>query len=791
MRKTAIIITTLTIIAVPLFSGLLWARTIPYTAEVYIDKGKKARPELVMASPGKYPFVPLTEANKKIGYSPAAIWLKLKIENESALPEIMYADFGQPWTSVIDVYISGAGNSEEYHPGSSRPFSSRPVAYRGFVFPVQANPGMTVLYARIESPNRTLNLSVNLHPAEEFAKNEKLEIIALFLYYGILIAMALYNLFIFFSIRDRSYLYLMLFIVFFSLYNLVYDGIAYQYLWPEWPAWGNVSLNVFSKAYNIFILLFARSFLNTPVHLPRIDRGMIALVVVNGLFGILYMFSPDILPEYISISLILISIFFVLAIVLVLLRMGVRSARFFILAIILFLLSGLLSVFRGYGLLSANYLTMNGFQIGSVSMLLLLSLGLADRINFMMKENKKAEEKITRQYMEIQAQYEELESMNETILQTNNELRNTYDDLNMEKELLSATMLSIGDGVMVADKAGRVLLMNRAAERITGISARTGLVIDDLMTLKNETLRNPIPASALLFTPDGPFSGKTMSCVLITKDSEERNVLISSAHVSMRKGESSGTVIAITDITEQRRMEKEIIMSDKMESLTVLAGTIAHDINNMLTILGGAITLARICLPDDPRRAMEQLSIGEASIEKAGAIVRQLITFSREKELSKRPGDIGKTVSDAAMMTLGGTGVNLALALDDDLPQVQFDEVHMSQVVHNLLLNAVQAMPRGGTINVGIRNVVLEKDNPMVLPPGEYVLISIEDTGVGIPRDQIGKIFDPYFTTKEDGIGLGLASCYIIVKRHGGSIQVESEAGRGTCFNVYLSSAGK
>jgi PAS domain S-box-containing protein len=248
------------------------------------------------------------------------------------------------------------------------------------------------------------------------------------------------------------------------------------------------------------------------------------------------------------------------------------------------------------------------------------------------------------------------------------------------------------------------------------------------------------------------------------------------------------SVAALLDITEKKAMEAEILKAQKLESIGLLAGGIAHDFNNILTSIVGSISLAKTyAKPGD--RIYERMEETEKAAARAKDLTQQLLTFSRGGAPVKRSVNIAELVKDSATFALRGSNVQLQTAFPEILWPVEIDEGQISQVVNNLIINADQAMPSGGTVSVDAENVMVAPSTSLSIDPGRYVRISIRDGGAGIPKEQIGKVFDPYFTTKQTGCGLGLATVYSIVKRHGGQITVESEPGKGTTFSFCLPAA--
>ncbi len=249
-------------------------------------------------------------------------------------------------------------------------------------------------------------------------------------------------------------------------------------------------------------------------------------------------------------------------------------------------------------------------------------------------------------------------------------------------------------------------------------------------------------------------------------------------------GEEAVQCIA-RDISERKRMQEELLKVQKLESLGVLAGGIAHDFNNILTGILGNLSFARMQI-DPAHPVTESLKECESAAMQAGELTKQFLTFARGGEPVKTLIDPAPLIRKAASFSLSGSNFKSFLALADNLWCLEADGGQLCQVLHNLLLNAAQAVPGGGTVTVRAGNKTLEAGNPQRLAPGAYLVIAIEDQGCGIPAQNMGKVFDPYFTTKAGGSGLGLSSVYSIVARHKGRVEVFSKEGEGSRFTVYL-----
>lgn len=247
-------------------------------------------------------------------------------------------------------------------------------------------------------------------------------------------------------------------------------------------------------------------------------------------------------------------------------------------------------------------------------------------------------------------------------------------------------------------------------------------------------------------------------------------------------GTIMGFVGAVEDITELHQSRQEMLKKDKLESIGLLAGGIAHDFNNILTTILGNISLAHI-QKQNPEKLQKRLEEAEKATVRAKDLTQQLLTFSRGGEPIMKIVNLADLLKESAGFASHGTAIKIEFVLADDLWLVEADEGQLSQVIHNLILNAVQSMPNGGTVTVGAENIISRQKGH------RYVRITVTDRGIGISEQDQERIFDPYFTTKQSGSGLGLATCFSIIQKHGGRIRVTSKLGVGSTFYVSLPAA--
>ncbi|MEP6808877.1 MAG: response regulator [Chthoniobacterales bacterium] len=247
-----------------------------------------------------------------------------------------------------------------------------------------------------------------------------------------------------------------------------------------------------------------------------------------------------------------------------------------------------------------------------------------------------------------------------------------------------------------------------------------------------------------------------------------------------------GISVFIRDIEERKQAEEERLTTSKLESLGTLAGGIAHDLNNILTVISGNIGLAQVEAPSDRRNLIASLSKAGQAAQHAAHLSSQLLTFSKGGAPLKKVASLVEILEQSAEFSLYGSNLRAEFDFARDLRKAEVDVGQIEQVVNALMLNAREAMPHGGSVWICARNFEVQENSSVALPPGRYLRVTITDRGAGIADEVLSKIFDPYFTTKPGASGLGLAISYSIVKRHGGVLQLENTSTEGSTFGFYL-----
>jgi PAS domain S-box-containing protein len=390
---------------------------------------------------------------------------------------------------------------------------------------------------------------------------------------------------------------------------------------------------------------------------------------------------------------------------------------------------------------------------------------------------------------ELKATHDGLEAMVEertaTLAESREEYRLLYYESTRISENYRSLLDSTADPIVIHDYKGMPTYINPAFTLAFGWNLKDFGV---------RTFRFIPPGKQQEFEQilDQVAQGETVAnleTIRMTRDGRERIVNISSAPYFNAKFDFAGCIFQLRDVTDDKIMEKEYAKIQKLESLGLLAGGIAHDFNN---ILGGILMNAQVARlqMETGRDAGAYLRGIEEATQKGTRLTRQFLNFARGGNPEKRFSSIEGLLKDSVEFILHGSNVGFDYDIETGLGGVVIDEVQVGQVIQNLVMNAKEAMPGGGVVRIALRDLALEQPPPGVLKqafrPGHYLQVTVSDDGPGIPPENLGRIFDPYFTTKPDKGGLGLATAHSIMARHHGFLTVASEEGRGATFSLYL-----
>jgi signal transduction histidine kinase/CheY-like chemotaxis protein len=356
-----------------------------------------------------------------------------------------------------------------------------------------------------------------------------------------------------------------------------------------------------------------------------------------------------------------------------------------------------------------------------------------------------------------------------------------------EKERLIVTLRAMTEGVITTDTRGVVQFMNRAAAELTQRAAATavGRPLAEICILHEAPSNRVFTLPVMSVLEEGVLVDLPPQIMLVGR--KGATCLVEGCCIPVREANSEliGTVLVLRDVTVRQRFEQELQRASRLESVGILAGGIAHDFNNILTAIMGNVTLALLDA-EALSKTERYLREAERATLRARDLTQQLLTFAKGGDPVRSAVLLPEIIAETTQFALHGSRVKCEFDLPANLWPADADKAQLGQVVQNLVINATQAMPEGGTIRISAHNEAVTIDSHRSLAPGDYIHLIVTDTGTGIRAEHLVKIFDPYFTTKQQGSGLGLTTVYSIIKKHNGHIEVESELGSGTTFHFWL-----
>ena len=361
------------------------------------------------------------------------------------------------------------------------------------------------------------------------------------------------------------------------------------------------------------------------------------------------------------------------------------------------------------------------------------------------------------------------------------ELRET----NQQLERLALVASQTQNGVVILSAEGKIEWVNDAFNKMIPLGSKSPVGKPFLKLIGG------VEPAELSEIEESVRAGKASEGELSFVDAEANKHWLhySLTPLDPEHGMSRGQVCLFSDITLVKLTDEERFKTGKLESLGLLAGGIAHDLNNILTVISGNVALARICMDAKRDKALEHLDTADKAAMRAASLSKQLLTFAKGGDPMKQVIELKELVEKATKFALYGSNLTCLFSLPDRLRKVEADAYQIEQVVNSIVINAREAMPNGGKLQLKAHNEKLLEGNPYDLAPGDYVRLCFIDNGPGIPADILPRIFDPYFTTKPTGSGLGLTIAFSIIAKHGGRILVEPVATGGALFIILLPAA--
>jgi PAS domain S-box-containing protein len=744
-------------------TGALW---------VYQDDSRKLGIRDIVSPTLKLPFSPLADKSS-FGYSADAFWFRFTARNTTATPIFWYLEYPYAAVDHFEFFHPMGADFKRYLGGDTHAFTQRPVNFRTMVVPIELLPGDHTFYFKIQSRG-TIVAPVIGWGKDAFDRHRNLDAAFNWLYYGAMLVTAIYCFFGFFSMKVPAFLFLGVFVSGTALFTMAHTGMAFQYLWPDSPFWANLC-HPLSGILGLWGgLSFTRSFLNTRKHLPLLDRILKGFVLFSVVLGLSFVFLPYQVATQAMVLIIDLSVLIMITSSFLLLFKGIRQARVYLLAWTPFIASAILMGFKSFGFMENNWVTDSMVQNSAVFVAILLSFGLMDKIHAFRQERERVLDKLHTS----EAQYRMLaENVRDVIwildLKTLKIAYITPSVENMmgytprEAESFSfKKMLPPGS----ADKAWKAIKGGMEKALYGGKKNRNAVTIE--LECYNKAKEIFWTETTTSFTRDD--SGNPVEMVGVTRDVTTR----------------------IQAEKEKKALESQLHQSGKLESIGTLAGGIAHDMNNIVAAIMG---YAELSLHEAPKgsRLYRRLDRMIQACHRARDLVSQILTFSRQDSQEIRSVRIHLIVKE--VLKLIRASLPSTITIKQNIPRqglmITADPSQVHQIIMNLCSNAGYAMmEEGGILDVCVEKMTLDHDTArkyLDLLPGDYVRLTVRDTGQGMEKEVMNRIFDPFFTTKPmgTGTGMGLAMVHGIVKKLGGGIFVDSEPGMGTRFHVFFPKA--
>ncbi len=384
--------------------------------------------------------------------------------------------------------------------------------------------------------------------------------------------------------------------------------------------------------------------------------------------------------------------------------------------------------------------------------------------------------------VEVHLQYEPANGVYLAVVSDITDRRNAEAALRESEETFRRLVEYSPDGIFI-QLEGKFEYLNPEALRLFGAAGPVELLGRSIFSVFREDFHGVVAERLKKLTRESSRVPEIEE-VCLRLDGSEFPALVSA--VPFEKGDRKGAIVTMRDLSQKKQMEQDLLRSQKIESLGVLAGGIAHDFNNMLTGITANLSLLAARNPG----AADMIDDALAAAKTAQGLTAQLLSFSKGGSPVKKEISLKRALREIFTLSTSGASARQELVLPEDLWSAEADENQLKQAVGNIVINGLQAMPTGGVIRLTAENIAGAAARPAALAPGDYVKITIADSGVGIPAQYLARVFEPYFTTKTKGHGLGLPMTWNVVRAHGGHIEASSEPGKGTEFRIYLPATG-
>jgi len=744
------------------------------------------------------------------GFSQSAYWFRIELQTKEPQRWVLGIDYPLLDEVTLHTFV-GARPLQSVQTGDSRPYIDRPLKHVAFDMPlVLPSAGPVTVYLRVKSSG-TVQVPINLWQEDAYLEHYETITTIQGIYFGIVLIMTFYNLLLYVMVRERAYIHYVLFVAMIGLFTAGLYGWGYKYLWPEAVRFQQYNVAVFISLSTIFGARFINHFLDLPHTAPRIGYLLLG-VVVSQIAAFLLL---PVLGFHLGIQIVL-ALTFITAVTTLyagirLWRQGKHTARYFTSAWGLFLFSVLLATLERFGFLPSMFWTGFFLPLGIVSIVSLLSLALADRLNTEKQQRIQAQQQV------IQLQKENQEELERKVNERTIELERTNQLL--EKELLDhrRAELALHDseerfrkafqnsaiGMALIGLDGHWLKVNDALCHIVGYSEQELLDKTFQDIAHPDDLQSEMDFVARLLT--GEIDHYQMETRYLHKAGHVVWIRLSVSLIRDAQNDPIHFVAQIDDITKDKHAEEEIyrlneslevkiqertrqllvaqdelVRKEKLAVLGQVAGSVGHELRNPLGVMSNAVYFLQTVLVDADETTREYLGIIESEIAESERIVADLLDAVRTKPPQIETVSASELISQSLRKCDVPSAVAIYLDVPKTLPPLQVDPKQIQQVLWNLITNGVEAMPDGGDLEIW---AVEDK-------PAQALRISIKDSGTGIALENHAKLFQPLFTTKARRVGLGLVVVKNLTQVNRGSVDMQSQPGEGTTFSITLPTGG-
>ena len=731
---------------------------------------------LLPAAQARFGPIAAAGATSNFGVSRSAFWLRIDLRAQTSAPRQWLLEIAYPSLDSIDLYTPRDGHVSDTPPGAQRaarpeshvlqrggdllPFAQRPMPHRNHVFPVTLQPGSSnTIYLRVASQGAIAAPAKLWQPAA-FGQKDQGEYSLLSLYFGLLIGLLLYNLLLYFAIRDRSYLFYVLFVAGMGLTQAALSGIGTQFLWADWLWWTTYSAPISMATSSCFAILFARDFLSTASTAPVLNRLILAMagfcmLTVLAAIGVSY----EVAGWMVTVSAVIAPPLLVAAGVLSVRRKH-PGAKYFLIAWAALLLGVVILGLHNNGLVPSNPFTANALLIGSAIEMVLLSFALADRINTVRAESEEA-----RAASRVE--------------------RAKVDALQLSQQRYQTVIDHVGEGMMVL-QGGRVIFANVCAAEIFGTTNASLMEAGflDQIQVEDRALFQRRVADRLagrdlppryelrIRRPDGTPVWLEMGDTNVSWDGHTR-VLVFFSDLTDRKRAEEDTRVALHQQQELNRLRSRFVAMSSHEFRTPLAGILSSQ--ELLQHYGTRLSESE---KDELHHSVIQ------AVKRMTHLMDQVLIVGKAEAhmLEFRPEQLDlaalcQRLVEEARLQQPDAACTVVTEFAD-CGTGRYDEKLLRHIFGNLLSNAIKYSPEGGVVRFSVRR-----------EQGQLVL-EVADQGIGIPAEDIPHLFESFQRAGNvgaiHGTGLGLAIVKSAVTQHGGTIDVISTVGQGSCFTVRL-----